>query len=306
MPFRALLIGDVVGKPGRKAVRAALPDLVSARSVDVVLVNAENAAGGSGITPPIFQELRDLGVDVVTLGDHVYRRKEIVPTLEVSDRILRPANLPAEAAGRTWAVHRSRSGFPFAVTIVLGRTFMKPASCPFHAVDAVLEQAGDAARLVFVEVHAEATSDRIAMGWYLDGRVTCVFGTHTHVQTADERILPQGTAYISDLGMTGPHDGVLGRRRDRVIPVLITGMPQHFDVAKGDLRLHGALVTADAETGRALDIERIAVPVEPQTPETDQEAGGGNQDTGEKQEAQPAEPSARQSGETPSEDNPQT
>ena len=262
MQFRALLVGDVVGRPGRKTVRSALPDLLTAHAIDVVIVNAENAAGGSGITPPIFTELREQGVDVITLGDHVYRRKEIVPTLKASDRILRPANLPAEAAGRGWAVHESQSGFPFAVTIVLGRTFMKPASCPFHAVEAVLEQVGEQARLIFVEVHAEATSDRIAMGWHLDGRVTCVYGTHTHVQTADERVLPEGTAYISDLGMTGPHDGVLGRRRDKVIPTLITGMPRHFDVATGDLRVHGALVTADTETGRATAIERIAVPVD--------------------------------------------
>ncbi|MFO8014577.1 MAG: TIGR00282 family metallophosphoesterase [Phycisphaerae bacterium] len=272
MQFRALLVGDVVGRPGRKTVRAALPDLLTAHSIDVVVVNAENAAGGSGITPPIFKELRDQGVDVVTMGDHVYRRKEIVPTLKTSDRILRPANLPAEAAGRGWAVHESQSGFPFAVTVVLGRTFMKPASCPFHAVEAVLEAVGERAKLIFVEVHAEASSDRIAMGWHLDGRVTCVYGTHTHVQTADERVLPQGTAFISDLGMTGPHDGVLGRRRDKVIPTLITGMPRHFDVATGDLRLHGALVTADTETGRALRIERIAVPVESADDEADQEA----------------------------------
>jgi metallophosphoesterase (TIGR00282 family) len=262
MQFRALLVGDVVGKPGRKTVRAALPDLLAEHSIDVVIVNAENAAGGSGITPPIFKELRDQGVDVVTMGDHVYRRKEIVPTLKTSDRILRPANLPAEAAGRGWAVHESQSGFPFAVTVVLGRTFMKPASCPFHAVEAVLEEVDDRARLIFVEVHAEASSDRIAMGWHLDGRVTCVYGTHTHVQTADERVLPEGTAFISDLGMTGPHDGVLGRRRDKVIPTLITGMPRHFDVATGDLRLHGALVTADSETGLATAIQRIAVSVE--------------------------------------------
>jgi len=287
MQFRALLVGDVVGKPGRKTVQSALPDLLAAHSVDVVIVNAENAAGGSGITPPIFKELRDQGVDVVTMGDHVYRRKEIVPTLETSDRILRPANLPAEAAGRSWAVHESQSGFPFAVTVLLGRTFMKPAACPFHAVDAVLEEVGDSARLIFVEVHAEATSDRIAMGWYLDGRVTCVFGTHTHVQTADERVLPAGTAYISDLGMTGPHDGVLGRLRDKVIPTLITGMPRHFDVAKGDLRLHGALVTADSETGRAVAIERVAVSVETAADEAEPEAA-------EKEGAEPAETPAEQ------------
>jgi len=291
MEFRALLIGDVVGKPGRKALRAALPALLAAHHVDVVIVNAENSAGGSGMTPPIFEELRAMGVDVVTLGDHVYRKKEIVPTLEASDRVLRPANLPAEAAGRTWAVHESQSGFPFAATILLGRTFMKPAGCPFHAVESVLEHIGDAARLIFVEMHAEATSDRIAMGWHLDGRVTCVYGTHTHVQTADDRVLPQGTAYISDLGMTGPHDGVLGRQKEKVIPTLITGMPRHFDVAAGDLRVHGALVTADTETGHAIAIERIAVPVDlgQQEPAKDG-AESAEKDTGGSEEQRTPDP----------------
>jgi len=262
MDFRALLIGDVVGKAGRRTLAAALPDLLKTHAVDVVVVNAENAAGGSGITPPIFEELRGLGVDVVTLGDHVYRKKEILGLLAESDRVLRPANLPAEAVGRGWTVLESQSRFPFAVTIVLGRTYMKPAACPFHAVEACLAEIGDRAKLIFVEVHAEATSDRIAMGWHLDGRVTAVYGTHTHVQTADERVLPGGTAYITDLGMTGPHDGVLGRRKEKVLSSLITGMPTHFDVAKGDLRASGVLVTADTQTGRATAIERICLPVE--------------------------------------------
>ncbi len=262
MNFRALLIGDVVGKPGRRALGAALPGLLKTHSLDVVIVNAENAAGGSGITPPIFEELRGLDVDVVTLGDHVYRKKEVLPLLTESDRILRPANLPDEAVGRAWTALKSQSGFPFAATILLGRTYMKPAACPFHAVDRVLAEIGEQAKLIFVEVHAEATSDRIAMGWHLDGRVTAVFGTHTHVQTADERVLPGGTAYITDLGMTGPHDGVLGRKKEKVLSSLITGMPTHFDVARGDLRVSGALVTADTQTGRATAIERICVPVE--------------------------------------------
>ncbi len=302
MQFRALLVGDVVGRPGRKTVRAALPDLLAAHSIDVVVVNAENAAGGSGITPPIFRELRDEGVDVVTMGDHVYRRKEIVPTLKASDRILRPANLPAEAAGHTWAVHESQSGFPFAVTIVLGRTFMKPASCPFHAVEAVLEEVGERAQLIFVEVHAEASSDRIAMGWHLDGRVTCVYGTHTHVQTADERVLPEGTAFISDLGMTGPHDGVLGRRRDKVIPTLITGMPRHFDVATGDLRLHGALVTADTETGLASGIERIAVPVETEAEASEGEPRSAGETENQKAPSEGESPTADEAAPDSSED----
>jgi hypothetical protein len=261
MNFRALLVGDVVGKAGRRALAVALPGLLKDRSIDVVLVNGENAAGGSGITPPIFEELRALGADVVTMGDHIYRKKEVVPLLKESDRILRPANLPAEAVGRGWTVLESQSGFPFAVVSLLGRTFMKPAECPFHAVDKILEEIGERARLIFVDLHAEATSDKIAMGWHLDGRVTCIYGTHTHVQTADERILPKGTAYLTDLGMTGPYDGVLGRKKEKILSVLLTGMPTYFDVATDDLRVSGALVTADTETGRATAIERISIPI---------------------------------------------
>jgi len=285
MEFRALVVGDVVGKPGRRALAAVLPGLLQTHRLDVIIVNAENAAGGSGITPPIFNEVRALGIDVVTLGDHVYRKKEIVPLLVESDRLVRPLNLPAEAAGRGWTVVESQSGFPFAVVVLLGRTFMKPAACPFHAADEALRDIGDRARLVFVEMHAEATSERIAMGWHLDGRATAVYGTHTHVQTADERVLPGGTAYISDIGMTGPHDGILGRKKEKVLSALVTGMPTHFDVALGDLRVCGAIITADTQTGRATAIERVAVPAdlasparaetEPAEPEEPAELGDG-------------------------------
>lgn len=261
MDFRALLLGDIVGKPGRRALAVALPDLLQRHAIDVIIANGENTAGGSGITPAIFEELRGLGVDVVTLGDHVYRKKEAVPLLAASDRLLRPLNLPDEAMGRGYTVLESQSGFPFAVITLLGRTFMKPAGCPFHAVDKALAEIGDRAKLVFVEVHAEATSDRIGLGWHLDGRVTAVFGTHTHVQTSDERVLPQGAAYITDLGMTGPHDGVLGRRKEKVLSAYVTGMPTFFDLATGDLRVCGALVTADTQTGRATAIERISYAV---------------------------------------------
>jgi metallophosphoesterase (TIGR00282 family) len=261
MDFRAVVIGDVVAKPGRKALAVALGDLLKARPIDVVIVNAENAAGGSGFTPGIFDELRALGVDCVTLGDHVYRKKEVVPLLAESDRVLRPANLQPEAVGRGYTILESQSGFPFAVVSLLGRTFMKPADCPFHAVDKILAEIGDRAKLIFIDMHAEATSDKIAMGWHLDGRATCVFGTHTHVQTADERVLPGGTAYITDVGMTGPYEGVLGRRKEKVLSALVTGMPTYFDVASGDLRVCGALVTADTATGRATAIERLNIPV---------------------------------------------
>ena len=262
MQFHALLIGDVVGKPGRRALAVAVPDLLRERALDIVIANGENVAGGSGITPALLEEFRRLGVDVVTMGDHVFRRREIFPILKDSDRLLRPANLPPEAAGRGWTVLQSQSGFPFAVINLLGRTFMKPmGDCPFHAAERALADIGDRAKLIFVDFHAEATSERIAMGWHLDGRATAVFGTHTHVQTADERVLPGGTAYISDLGMTGPHEGVLGRKKEKVLSVFVTGMPTHFDIATGDARLSGAIVTADTQTGRASAIERLSIPI---------------------------------------------
>jgi hypothetical protein len=261
LEFRALVVGDVVGKPGRRALAVALPKILARSPIDVIIVNGENAAGGSGISPAMFDEFRGMGVDVVTMGDHVYRKKEAVPLLAESDRILRPANLPPEAVGRGYTVIESQSGFKVAVINMLGRTFMKPADCPFHAVDRIMTEIGDRTKLVFLDMHAEATSDKVAMGWYLDGRATCVYGTHTHIQTADERVLPKGTAYISDLGMTGPYDGVLGRKKERVLQALITGMPIYFDVATGDLRVLGAIVTADSQTGRATAIERVSVSI---------------------------------------------
>jgi 2',3'-cyclic-nucleotide 2'-phosphodiesterase len=261
MDFKALVIGDIVGKPGRRALAVALPKLLAERSIDVVIANAENAAGGSGINGPIVEELRTLGVDVITMGDHIYRKKEVVPVLVESDRILRPANLAPEAVGRGYTIVESQSGFKFAVISLLGRTFMKPADCPFHAVDRIMAEIGDQTHLVFLDMHAEATSDKVAMGWHLDGRATGVFGTHTHIQTADERVLPKGTAYITDLGMTGPYDSVLGRRKEKVLSALITSMPTFFDVATGDLRVCGALITADTQTGRATAIERVMISV---------------------------------------------
>jgi len=274
MQFRALLVGDVVGKPGRRALAVTLPDLLRERSIDVVIANGENVAGGSGITPPLFEEFRRLGVDVVTMGDHVFRRREVLPILKDSDRLLRPANLPPEAAGRGWTVLESQSGFPFAVVNLLGRTFMKPmGDCPFHAADRALADIGDRAKLIFLDFHAEATSERIGMGWHLDGRATAVYGTHTHVQTADERVLPGGTAYISDLGMTGPHDGILGRKKEKVLSVMVTGMPTHFDVATADARLSGAIVTADTQTGRASAIERLSIPISEPAAKNEEEPG---------------------------------
>jgi len=256
--MRVLFIGDIVGRPGKHACSQIVPRLIRARELNLVIANAENAAAGSGMTPQMFLKLRHQGVDCCTMGDHIYRRRELIPLLESSDRIVKPANLPREAAGREFTVIGLSNGCRVAVFSLLGRTNMNfKADCPFHAADRVLAQIPDDVRLIFVDMHAETTSEKIAMGWYLNGRVTAIVGTHTHVQTADERVLPAGTAYITDLGMTGPYDSVLGRDRDRVIKSLVTGMPHPYDVATSDVRLSGAVVQADSRSGRALSIERI-------------------------------------------------
>jgi len=267
MAFCTLLIGDIVGRPGRRAVEVLLGELIKARGIDLVIANAENAAAGSGITPAIYNQIIDAGVDVVTMGDHCYRKKESIALYGTESQLIRPANLPEAAAGRGWTLVESRAGPRVAVVCLQGRTFLKPIDCPFAAVERALEDLAGKAPLVFVEIHAEATSDKIAMGWYLDGRATAVVGTHTHVQTADECVLPQGTAYVTDLGMTGPYDSVLGRDKHNVIHALTTGMPTHFNVAGGDVRLCGAIVTADPETGKATAIERLNVPFAPEDAE---------------------------------------
>lgn len=256
--MRILFIGDIVGRPGKHACTMLVPRLIAERRIDLVVANAENAAAGSGITPQLAKRFLALGVDACTLGDHIYKRREIVPVLETSDRLVRSANLPPEAAGREFAIVQARNGRPAAVFSLLGRTYMNVrADCPFHAADRILDQIPRDVRIVIVDMHAETTSEKMAMGWYLNGRVTLVVGSHTHVPTADERILPAGTAYITDVGMTGPYESVLGRDRDRVIKALVTGMPHPYDVATGDIRLSGVIVEADPNTGRAIGIERI-------------------------------------------------
>ncbi len=249
-----------MGRPGRQVVHQKLPGLVRDHQVDLVIANGENIAGGSGITANLFHKLRSYGVDVVTLGDHVYRKLEIVPTLQMSERIVRPANLASAAAGRAFTVVTTNSGISVAVFCLLGRIFMNlPADDPFAAADRVLSQLPRHVRCVVGEIHAEASSEKIAMGHWLDGRASMVFGSHTHVPTADAKILPAGTAFISDLGMCGPYDSVLGRRKDRVIKYMTTNMPHTFEVATGDVRLCGALAEIDPDTGRASSIERIEV-----------------------------------------------
>ncbi len=255
--MRILFIGDVVGTPGVNFLRRALPVLVAHERVDCVIANAENSAGGSGLTASLYRKLRDAGVDLITLGDHVYKKQEIIPTLEREERVCRPANFPPDAPGRAAALAGARDGTPVAALCVLGRTFMRPVDCPFRAADRVLEGLPPEVKVVVVDAHAEATADKYLLGHHLKGRVSAVLGTHTHVPTADEQVLPGGTAFISDVGMTGPYDSVLGRRVDRVLFTTVTFVPSAFDVAEGDPRLGGALVDVDPATGRATAIRRV-------------------------------------------------
>jgi 2',3'-cyclic-nucleotide 2'-phosphodiesterase len=261
MDFKILLIGDIVGSPGRYAVEYALPRLVERHGIDFVIANAENAAGGSGLTPDVADDLFMRGVHCITMGDHVWRQKEIVPRLETDNRILRPANFSKKASGKGYALIEAKGGVKVAVMQVLGRIFMNPINDPFEAVDEMVADLSIDTPIIVLDMHAEATSEKVAMGWYLDGRVSAVIGTHTHIQTADEKILPKGTAYLTDTGMTGPYDSVIGRVKEKVIAAMTTQMPRHFDVAENDIHLGGALITVDTETGRAKAIERVFEPV---------------------------------------------
>jgi len=259
MKINVLCIGDVVGRPGRHVLSQRLADVVKERSIDCVIVNAENAAGGSGITPQIYDKMLNYGVHLITLGDHAYRKREIVPVLETADNIVRPANLSPAAAGKDFAVYETAKGVRVGVVALIGRIFMKPADCQYAKIDAILPRLARAADVVFVDMHCEATSEKVAMGYYLDGKVSCVFGTHTHVMTADERILPRGTAYITDVGMTGSHNSVLGRRTESVIRAFRTQMPYPFEIATGDVRMSGVVVTVDSYTKGAEAIERVQI-----------------------------------------------
>jgi 2',3'-cyclic-nucleotide 2'-phosphodiesterase len=254
--MRILFLGDIVGKPGRDAVAKHVPFMRTKGGIDMVIVNAENAAGGAGITETVARELFSFGCDVLTLGDHVWDKREIYPYLNAEPRVIRPANFAAEAPGRGVCVVDVK-GVRVAVATVLGRTFMKQmTSCPFRTLDTVVAGLTDV-KVIVVDMHAEATSEKVAMGWYADGRVSAVLGTHTHIQTADEKILPKGTAYISDAGMTGPYDSVIGQIKERIIERYLTGMPHKFEVTASPATLCGVIVDIDAVTGRAQGIERV-------------------------------------------------
>jgi metallophosphoesterase (TIGR00282 family) len=257
--MRILLIGDIVGKPGRQVVCRQLRGLIEREKLDLVVANGENAAGGSGITPGIYHELIAAGVDVVTLGDHIYRRAEAFDVLCGEFKILKPANFPAEAPGAEFVIATARDGTRCAVFSLLGRVFMRPVDCPFKAADRVLAALPTDVRVILLDFHAEATSDKQLMGRYLDGRVSAVLGTHTHVPTADECILPGGTAFQCDVGMTGPYDSILGRQVDRVLETTLSFVPTAFDVATEDVRLSGTMVDVDPQTGKAAAIRRIVL-----------------------------------------------
>ena len=259
MKLNILCIGDIVGRPGRRILAEKLSALVQERSIDCVIANAENAAGGSGITPQIYDKLMRYGVNIVTLGDHAFRKRDIIETLDRADNITRPANFSEHAAGRGTALYKTGKGPTVGVVTLIGRLFMKPADCPYAAADKWVSRLQQKAEIIIAELHAEATSEKVSMGYHLDGRVSCCFGTHTHVATADERILPKGTAYITDLGMTGAHDSVLGRKTQSVLKSFRTQMPIPFEIATGDVRINAALVTVDSNTRRAERIERIRV-----------------------------------------------
>jgi 2',3'-cyclic-nucleotide 2'-phosphodiesterase len=257
--MKILMIGDVVARPGRVAVMERIQDLREQHAIDLAVMNAENVAGGFSITPQIADELFAAGIDVMTSGNHIFDKREVIPYIERQGRLLRPANYPDGTPGRgLWVgeVHATR----VAVLCLMGRVFMPPThGDPFRAADALLSSLDESVRVRLVDMHAEATSEKSAMGWYLDGRVSAVVGTHTHVQTADERILPGGTAYITDLGMTGPVDSVIGVDKDLILRRFLTQMPIRFEPAKGPAAVCGVVITVDPESGRASEIHRLRV-----------------------------------------------
>lgn len=261
--MRVLFLGDVIGRPGRRAIELRLPDVVRAHDVDVVIANGENASGGKGLNPGTAEQMFRSGVDVITSGNHIWHSRDIIPYLRESNRVLRPLNYPPGSPGEGWTIFQGRRGSgPIAIVNLIGRVFMGPADCPFRAIDAVLDEIRRRSRVVVVDMHAEATSEKVGMGVFLDGRVSAVLGSHTHVQTADERILPGGTAHISDAGMCGPRDSILGMSARQVLERFLNQLPVRFDVATGDVSLEGALIDIDPVDGRARSIGRVREVVE--------------------------------------------
>lgn len=255
--MKILFIGDIVGRPGREAVAAAVPDLIKKENLDFVIANGENMAGGSGITIKTADFLFNAGVDVITSGDHIWKRKEIYLKMEEDNRILKPANFPEETPGRGFGIYKTKTGIRIGVINLQGRVFMKDIDSPFIAAVSCIEKIKKETSVIIVDIHAEATSEKTAMGYFLDGKVSAVLGTHTHVQTADERILPKGTSYITDAGMTGSYDSVLGRQIEPVIKRFLTNMPLVFPVSDKDVRIQGVIIEIDDKEAISKSIKRI-------------------------------------------------
>jgi len=255
--LRILFIGDIVGSPGRRIVRERLADILAQRSVDLCIANGENSASGFGITPRLADELFAAGVEVITGGNHIWDRREIVEYFPHEPRLIRPANFPAGSAGSGLFVGAAKNGVKFAVLNLQGRTFMIPLDDPFRAAASELAKVPPEVKVIVVDMHAEATSEKQAMGWNLDGKVSAVLGTHTHVPTADNHVLPQGTAYITDVGMTGPHDSIIGMEKGPIIQRFFDAMPTRFSVAEGDIQMNAVLLDVDESTGHARSIERL-------------------------------------------------
>lgn len=253
-----LCIGDIVGRPGREVLAKALPRLKKERAIDVVIANGENASGGSGILPKQAELIYAAGVDFITLGDHTWDKPETIPMLNDSLSMIRPANFPEGTPGRGYGIVTSTAGVKVGVINLMGRTFMRyNVECPFRALDTIVDELRKETPIIIVDMHAETTSEKVAIGHYSDGRVSCVFGTHTHVQTADDAILPNGTAYITDLGMSGPINSVIGQTKEKIITRFLTSLPQKFEVAENPGLLQGIIISVDTATGRAQTIERV-------------------------------------------------
>jgi metallophosphoesterase (TIGR00282 family) len=253
---RILFIGDVVGKGGRRAIADLLPKLMG-EGVDFIIANGENASGGMGITPQIAEQLLDMGVNCITSGNHIWRKKEVIPFLEKEPRLLRPANYPPGAPGRGGGIYTIANGTKVGVLNLEGRIFMQPLESPFKTAEEQVSSLRREAQVIIVDFHAEATSEKMALGWFLDGEVSAVLGTHTHVQTADERVLPGGTAYITDVGMTGPSDSVIGIKKEIALERFLTMLPNKFEPATGKIELQGAIVEVDEGTGLSIGIRRV-------------------------------------------------
>ncbi len=262
--IKILFVGDIIGKPGRTVIKELLPKVVSRHCPDMVIANGENAAGGFGITISIYDELLRSGIDVITTGNHVWDRKEVIDLFKGgAAEIIRPANYPEGTPGPGWVIKETPSGIKVGVLNLQGRVFMQNIDCPFIAARSAIAEIKKITPIIFIDMHAETTSEKSAIGWYLDSEASAVVGTHTHVQTSDERLLPGGTAFITDAGMTGPVDSVIGMQRELVLDRFLTGMPNRFEVASKGLELQGAIITVDTTSGKATAIERIKEPLTP-------------------------------------------